>query len=165
DQPGPQARTALQSTLSGSGSELGDTLSYVDNTLLAGATSDTVEMVRPMLLRPLSQSYSALLGPVAQDINQAWANEVLPQWKQLASKYPFSDSNSSASVADISRFVKANDGTLDKFINKYLTGLVQKKGDELVPRVWGNQGVRFNPQFLSGVSSLMALANTQLQDG
>lgn len=165
DQPGPQARTALQSTLSGSGSELGDTLSYVDNTLLAGATSDTVEMVRPMLLRPLSQSYSALLGPVAQDINQAWANEVLPQWKQLASKYPFSDSSSSASVADISRFVKANDGTLDKFINKYLTGLVQKKGDELVPRVWGNQGVRFNPQFLSGVSSLMALANTQLQDG
>lgn len=165
DEPGPQARTALQSTLNGSGSELGDTLSYVDNTLLNGATSDTVEMVRPMLVRPLSQSYSALLGPVAQDINQAWANEVLPQWRQLASKYPFSDSNSSASVADISRFVKANDGTLDKFINKYLTGLVQKKGDELVPRAWGNQGVRFNPQFLSGVSSLMALANTQLQDG
>ncbi|AXE35875.1 type VI secretion system membrane subunit TssM [Chromobacterium phragmitis] len=165
DEPGAQARTVLQSTLNGSGSELGDTLSYVDNTLLNGATPDTVEMVRPMLVRPLSQSYSALLGPVAQDINQAWANEVLPQWRQLAGKYPFSDSSSSASVADINRFVKANEGTLDKFINKYLTGLVQKKGDTLVPRAWGNEGVRFNPQFLSGVSSLMALANTQLQDG
>ncbi|KUM03188.1 type VI secretion system membrane subunit TssM [Chromobacterium subtsugae] len=165
DEPGPQARTALQSTLNGSGSELGDTLSYVDNTLLNGATPDTIEMVRPMLVRPLSQSYSALLGPVAQDINQAWANEVLPQWKQLAGKYPFSDSSSSASVADINRFVKANDGTLDKFVNKYLNGLVQKKGDSLVPRAWGNQGVRFNPEFLTGVSRLMALANSQLQDG
>ncbi|MGC0155628.1 type VI secretion system membrane subunit TssM [Chromobacterium vaccinii] len=165
DQPGPQARAALQATLSGSGSELGDSLSYVDNTLLAGANADTVEMVRPMLVRPLSQSYSALLGPVAQDINQAWINEVLPQWKQLAGKYPFSDSSNSASVADINRFVKANDGTLDKFVNKYLSGLVQKKGDELVPRAWGNQGVRFNPEFLVGASRLMALASSQLQDG
>ena len=97
-------------------------------------------MVRPMLVRPLTQSYNALLGPVANDINQAWANEVLPQWKQLAGKYPFADSSNSASVAEISRFVKANDGTLDKFINKYLSGLVQKKGDQLVPRAWGNMG-------------------------
>ncbi|UTH76608.1 type VI secretion system membrane subunit TssM [Chromobacterium sp. IIBBL 290-4] len=165
DQPGAQARTALQATLNGSGSELGDTQSFVDNSLLAGASSDTIEMVRPMLVRPLTQSYGALLGPVAQDINQAWAAEVLPQWKQLAGKYPFSDSSTSASVADISRFVKANDGTLDKFINKYLTGLVQKQGDALVPRAWGNQGVRFNPEFLNSVGRLMALANTQLQDG
>ncbi|WP_231137372.1 type VI secretion system membrane subunit TssM [Chromobacterium paludis] len=165
DQPGPQARAALQATLNGSGSELGDTQSYVDNTLLAGAGADTIEMVRPMLVRPLTQSYGALLGPVAQDINQAWANEVLPQWKQLAGKYPFSDSSTSASVAEINRFVKANDGTLDKFINKYLTGLVQKQGDNLVPRAWGSQGVRFNPEFLNSVSRLSALASSQLQDG
>lgn len=165
DEPGPQARAALQATLGGSGSELGDTASFVDNTLLSQVTPETGEMVRPMLVRPLTQSYNALLGPVANDINQAWANEVLPQWKQLAGKYPFADSSNSASVAEISRFVKANDGTLDKFINKYLNGLVQKKGDQLVPRAWGNMGVKFNPAFLSSVSSLSALANAQLQDG
>ncbi|OWY37113.1 type VI secretion protein [Xenophilus sp. AP218F] len=165
DAPGGQARAALQSTLNGSGSELADSLAFVDNTLLSQVSPETGEMVRPLLVRPLSQTYSALLGPVAADINQAWADEVLPAWKQLAGKYPFSDSANSASMADINRFVKANDGTLDKFINTYLTGLVQRKGDQLVPRAWGNQGVSFNPAFLSSVSSLLALATTQAQEG
>nr|WP_269461357.1 type VI secretion system membrane subunit TssM [Aquitalea magnusonii] len=165
DEPGPQARAAMQATLNGSGSELADTISYVDNSLLSQVPADTAAMVRPMLVRPLAQSYTAMLGPVQQDINQAWANEVLPQWKQLAGKYPFADSGSVASVAEINRFVKANDGVLDKFINKYLSGLVQRKGDTLVPRSWGEQGIRFNPEFLSAAGRLGALASTQLQDG
>jgi type VI secretion system protein ImpL len=143
----------LQATLNGSGSELADTVSYVDNSLLNQVSTDTAAMVRPMLVRPLSQSYTAMLGPVQQDINQAWANEVLPQWKQLAGKYPFTDSGSAASVAEINRFVKANDGVLDKFINKYLNGLVQRKGDTLVARAWGEQGIRFNPEFLSAAGN------------
>ncbi|WP_218645285.1 type VI secretion system membrane subunit TssM [Aquitalea sp. LB_tupeE] len=165
DEPGPQARATLQATLNGSGSELADTISYVDNSLLNQVPAETAAMVRPMLVRPLSQSYTAMLGPVQQDINQAWANEVLPQWKQLASKYPFTDSGSAASVAEINRFVKANDGVLDKFINKYLSGLVQRKGDTLVARAWGEQGIRFNPEFLSAAGKLGSLASTQLQDG
>ncbi|MBA4710291.1 type VI secretion system membrane subunit TssM [Aquitalea magnusonii] len=165
DEPGPQARNTLQATLNGSGSELADTTSYVDNSLLSQVPADTAVMVRPMLIRPLSQSYSAILAPAQQDINQAWANEVLPQWRQLASKYPFSDSSTTASVAEINRFVKANDGVLDKFVNKYLNGLVQRKGDTLVPRAWGNQGMRFNPEFLSSVGRLSSLASNQLQDG
>ncbi|RQO77694.1 type VI secretion system membrane subunit TssM [Aquitalea sp. FJL05] len=165
DEPGPQARNTLQATLNGSGSELADTTSYIDNSLLSQVPADTAAMVRPMLIRPLSQSYSAILTPAQQDINQAWANEVLPQWRQLASKYPFSDSSTTASVAEINRFVKANDGVLDKFINKYLNGLVQRKGDTLVPRAWGNQGMRFNPEFLTSVGRLSSLASNQLQDG
>ncbi|MDN0083408.1 type VI secretion system membrane subunit TssM [Crenobacter sp. SG2305] len=165
DDAGGQARAMVQATLNGSGSEMADALSYVDNSLLPSVSAESRETLRPLLVRPLVQTYSGMVGPLATDINQAWASEVLPQWKQLASKYPFNDSPNTASIAEINRFVKPNDGTLDKFINKYLNGLVQKKGDELVPRSWGNQGVRFNPEFLSAVSKLSALANNQLQDG
>ncbi len=165
DDPGSLARATLQATFNNSGSELADSIGYVDNALLAQSTPDTIHMVRPMLVRPLSGAYSALLGPVGADINQAWAAEVLPQWRQLAAKYPFSDSGSTASIAEINRFLKADDGTLDRFINKYLAGLVQKRGNELVPRAWGELGIKFNPAFLSSVSSLSALANGQLQDG
>ncbi len=165
DDPGSLARTTLQATYSGGGSELADTITYVDNALLAQVTPQTAEMVRPMLVRPLSQSYSALLGPVSADINQAWANEVLPPWRSLSAKYPFSDAASTATIAEINRFIKPNDGTLDRFINKYLAGLVQKKGDELVPRSWGDLGIRFNPAFLSAVSKLSSLASSQMQDG
>ncbi len=165
DDPGSVARTTLQATYNGGGSELADAITYVDNALLAQVTPQTAEMVRPMLVRPLSQSYSALLGPVSTDINQAWANEVLPQWRLLSAKYPFSDSASTATIAEINRFIKPNDGTLDRFVNKYLAGLVQKKGDELVPRSWGDLGIRFNPAFLAAVSKLSSLASSQMQDG
>ncbi|EEG07486.1 type VI secretion system membrane subunit TssM [Pseudogulbenkiania ferrooxidans] len=165
DDPGSLARATLQATFNNNGSELADSIAYVDNALLAQSTPDTVSLVRPMLVRPLSHSYSALLDPVSADINQAWATEVLPQWRQLAAKYPFSDAGNTASIAEINRFLKANDGTLDRFINKYLAGLVQKKGDMLVPRAWGELGIKFNPAFLSSVSSLSALANGPLQEG
>lgn len=164
DDPGSLARSTLQATYNGGGSELADTIAYVDNALLTQLSPQTVEMVRPMLVRPLSHSYSALLGPVSSDINQAWEREVMPQWRALSAKYPFRDSPSTATIAEINRFIKPNDGTLDKFINKYLAGLVQKKGDELVPRAWGELGVRFNPAFISAVGKLSGLASSQMQD-
>lgn len=162
--PGGMARSLLQGNAAGGASELADSIAFVDNTLLAQVSPQTAEMVRPMLVRPLSQSYSALLGPVSDDINQAWANEVLPQWRALSVKYPFSDAASTATIAEINRFIKPNDGTVDRFINKYLAGLVQRKGNELVPRAWGELGLRFNPAFLSAVSRLSSLAGSQMQD-
>lgn len=165
DAPGAQARGVLQSTLNGGGGELAGGLAYVDNSLLSQVSAETRDMVRPFLVRPLMQSYSALLGPVAQDINQAWNNEVMPQWRLLAAKYPFSDAGTNVSIAELNRFVRPNDGTLDRFISKYLEGLVQKQGDTLVPRSWGSSDIKFNPAFLAAVSRLSSLASTQLQDG
>ncbi|WP_035055130.1 type VI secretion system membrane subunit TssM [Andreprevotia chitinilytica] len=165
DDAGGAARQLMQATLNGSGSEFADTLQFVDNNLLAQADTDAKEMTRPLLVRPLIQSYATLLGPVEQDINQVWQREVYGQWKTLAGKYPFSDSQNEAPLPDIARFVKPADGTLDKFVDKYLNGLVLKKGDTLTPRSWANMGLRFNPAFLSGASRLSELGSNMVQEG
>ncbi|GAA5786016.1 type VI secretion system membrane subunit TssM [Chitiniphilus shinanonensis] len=165
DDQATASRQLMQATLGGSGSEFADTLQYVDNTMLGSADATSKEILRPILVRPLLQSYATLLTPVETDLNQAWQREVYGQWRTLAAKYPFSDSQNEAPMSEIARFVKPNEGTLDKFVDKYLDGLVLKRGGQLVPRSWGNQGVRFNPAFLAGAGRLSSLGGNLMQEG
>jgi type VI secretion system protein ImpL len=165
DDQGGLARAALQASLSGSGSELMDAITHAENTLLPQMNSDTGELLRPLFTQHLERAYGALLEPVQQDVNQAWVSEVLPAWRQLANKYPFSDAGSTASLADINRFAKPGDGILDKFIAKYLAGLVVRKGDTLVVRTWRNRGLQINPEFLSSMNRLHTYAVQPLQEG
>jgi type VI secretion system protein ImpL len=165
DDQGALARAALQASLSGNASELMDCVNFAENSLLPQMSSDTGELLRPLFVQHLERVYGALLEPVQQDVNQAWATEVLPQWRQLASKYPFSDGGSTASFAEINRFAKPNDGVLDRFISKYLNGLVVRKGETLVVRAWRNRGLQLNPEFLNSLSRLQAYAIQPLQEG
>ena len=164
DEQGAKALPLVQATLNGSGSELADTLQFVDNTLLAQVSVETRDMVRPMLVRPLIQAYAVLLSPVEKDLNVAWQREVFGQWKTLSVKYPFSDSANEAPMADIAKLIKPKEGTIDKFTEKYLNGLVTQNGGTLTPRTWANLGIRFNPAFLAGLGKLNSLSLTQLAD-
>ncbi len=159
------ARQLMQATLNGSGSELVEALTLVDNVLLANASEDTKEIARPLLVRPLVQAYATLIPLVERDINRAWQSEVLNSWKTLANKYPFADSSNEASMADIAKFLKPGEGILSKFIDKNLAGLVSRRGDSFVPRTWANLGVSFNPAFLSGVTRLSSVGNAVLHEG
>lgn len=159
------SRQLMQATLNGSGSELVEALALVDGVLLANATDDTKEIIRPLLVRPLVQTYAALVPYVERDINRAWQAEVLTSWRSLSSKYPFVDSGNEASMADIAKFLKPGEGILPKFVEKNLAGLVSRKGDMLLPRTWANLGVGFNPAFLNGVARLSTAGSAVLQEG
>lgn len=164
DATGEQLRATVQATLNGSNSELSETLNYVDGTLLSNSNQETREIVRPLLTRPLIQAYSAMLGPLENEINQAWQREVYGQWKTLSGKYPFSDTGMEAPMSDINKFIKPNDGTIDKFVSKYLNGLIVKKGDKFTPRTWANLGLHFNPAFLSSIERLSSISSVQLSE-
>lgn len=68
-------------------------------------------------------------------------------------------------MAEIAKFLKPVEGTLPRFVEKNLNGLVTRRGDQLVPRTWANLGVGFNPAFLSGVAGLTAAGNAVLHEG
>lgn len=164
-EPGVAARNLMQATLNSSGSEFAEALALVDGVLLAAATEELKDAVRPLLVRPLIQAYAVLIPLVEQDINRNWRSEVLTSWRSLSEKYPFSDSTNEASMTEIAKFLKPGDGTLARFIEKNLTGLITRRGEQLVPRTWANLGVGFNPSFLSGVSALSSIGSTVLQEG
>jgi type VI secretion system protein ImpL len=159
------ARQLMQATLNGSGSELADALAVVDGVLLANVPDDAREAIRPLLVRPLMQTYAALIPPVERELNAAWQTEVMSQWRALSSKYPFADAGNEAAMADIARFLKPHEGTLPKFIEKNLAGLVTRRGDTLAPRTWANLGVSFNAAFLGGAARLMSVGGSVLQEG
>ncbi len=159
------ARQLMQATLNGSGSELAEALALVDGVLLANASEDAKETIRPLLVRPLMQAYATLIPPVEQEINNAWQSDVLSQWRALSAKYPFADAANEATMADIAKFLKPREGILPKFVDKNLAGLVTRRGDALVPRTWANLGVNFSPSFLNGVARLSAAGNAVLQEG
>lgn len=164
-EPGAAARQLMQATLGASGSEFAEALALIDGVLLTNASEDTREIVRPLLVRPLIQAYAALIPLVEQDVNQAWQAEVLNHWKNLAGKYPFTDSANEASMAEIAKFLKPGEGVLPRFVDKQLAGLVTRRGDQLVPRTWANLGLGFNPAFLSGAARLTSVGNAVLQEG
>ena len=164
-EPGVAARNLMQATLNSSGSEFSEALALVDGVLLTAATDELRDALRPLLVRPLIQAYTTLIPLVEQDINRNWRSEVLASWRPLSEKYPFADSANEAPMAEIAKFLKPGDGTLSRFVEKNLTGLVTRRGEQLIPRTWANLGVGFNPAFLSGVSALSSIGNSVLQEG
>lgn len=159
------ARQLMQATLNGNGSELAEALALVDGVLLANASEETKEIARPLLVRPLMQTYAALIPPVEKEINHAWQAEVFGPWRALSNKYPFADSSNEAPMADIAKFLKPREGVLPKFIDKELAGLITRRGDTLTPRTWANLGISFSPAFLGGAARLSAAGNAVLQEG
>ncbi len=164
-EPGLNARQFMQATLVSSGSEFSEALNHVDNVLLNGASEETRAYLRPILVRPLIQAYSALVPIVEDDINKAWDQRVFTSWQGLASKYPFANSTNEAQMSDISKFLRPGEGVLARFVDQHLGSLVAKRADGLVGRTWANVGVHFNSIFLSGLSRLLATGSAVLQEG
>jgi type VI secretion system protein ImpL len=155
----------LQTTLAGSGSELAEALQYVDGPLLARMDDGQREAARPLLVRPLIETFAAVVPPAVQDLDRIWQQQVYTPWSSLGTKYPFADSGNEAQLSEIAKFLKPGEGTLAKFVDKELGPLVTRRGDDLVARTWGGQGIGISPSFLDAISHLMAAGGTLLQEG
>ena len=162
---GPGARALVQATLAGSGSELAETLQYVDTTLLARLNETSRETVRPLLVKPLLESFLTLVGPTEDHLNTLWQQQVYSLWTSLATRYPFADSSNEAPMAEISRFLKPGEGTLARFVDKELGSIIVRRGDAYAARTWGGQGVGLGSNFLNSISRLTDSGNALLQEG
>ena len=157
---GRAARQWLQATLEGTG-ELAEGRQWVE---ALGTDGDGQGVLRPLLLRPFTQAYAALLPEAGRDLEQAWARQVYGPWTGLAGKYPFSDSENDAPMADILRFLKPGEGILPRFLDTHLGALAARDGDRLAPRAWGGRSLALSPAFLAGAARLCA-AGACLGDG
>jgi len=158
-----QQKSLVQSTVSGSGSPIAEARQYVDGTLLPQLEEPSRSMVRPMLVGPLEKSMATAMQGAARDLNSLWSSKVMPAWKDLASKYPFSDSTNDATFADIQRFLRP-DGPLADFMDKDLAGMVEKQNGRYAP-LPGAQNLHFSGSFLSSVNQLVAAAEAALRGG
>ncbi|HEY1042554.1 MAG TPA: type VI secretion system membrane subunit TssM [Telluria sp.] len=155
--PGPGARQFMQQTLEGSGSELAEALKYVDEQMLTGMSDEQKQALRPILVRPLMQTFGIVIGPSESEINRTWMAQVVEPFRaSLATKYPFAPNASiQASPTEIGQMF-GPDGAVAKFVNTSLGSLVVRRGDLLEPRRWADMGIELSPGALSSFPSWVA---------
>jgi type VI secretion system protein ImpL len=160
---GPGAKTIVQQTFS-SGSELSEALRYVDDQMLSGIADSSKETLRPMLVRPLIQSFAVILKPTEQELNKVWLAQVYEPFKQaLADKYPFmTNSRVEATSTEIAK-VFGSEGSIAKFSDKELSALVVRRGDVIYPRTWAEMSISLAPQFIADFPHFVAPLNTDGQ--
>ena len=145
--PGPGARQFMQQTLEGTGSELADALRHVDEQMMNGMSDSQKQAIRPLLVRPLMQTFAVLIAPAEAEINKTWLAQVVEPFRQtLADKYPFApNGRSEAASADVARFF-GPEGLVAKFATTAMGPLVVRRGDVLAPRTWADMGIALAPQ-------------------
>jgi len=145
--PGPGARQFMQQTLEGTGSELADALRFVDEQMLTGMGDAQKRAIRPLLVRPLMQTFAVIIGPAEAEINKTWLAQVYePFQRTLAAKYPFSPgAKIEASSLEIGQFF-GPEGLVARFVTTSMGPLVVRRGDVLAPRTWADMGIALSPQ-------------------
>jgi len=158
--PGPGAKQLMQQTLDGSGSELADALRYVDEQMLTGMGEQQKQAIRPLLVRPLMQTFAVIVQPTEAEINKVWTAQVLePFRKGLLAKYPFApESRQEASNAEIGQ-VFGPEGAVAKFFNSTVGPLVVRRGDTLSARTWANIGIALSPAVTTSFPGWIAPLN------
>lgn len=153
---GPASRQLMAQTLDGS-SELSEALRLVDEQMLLNLSAAAKATLRPLLVRPLMQSFAVIVPPAEVEINRAWSAQVhQPFLTQLAGKYPFNKSSGlDATSGEIAK-VFGPDGAVAKFHEQQLLALVVRRGDTLTSRTWAEMGMRLQPEFVVGFPNWIA---------
>jgi type VI secretion system protein ImpL len=155
--PGPGARQLMQQTLDGNGSELADSLKYVDEQMLTGLTDSQRRSLRPLLVRPLMQAFAVVIQPASVEVNKVWNAQVYqPFQSSLANKYPFAGDAKVEAAADEIAQVFGPDGSVAKFVGTTLGPLAVRRGDTLTARTWGDMGLALTPDFTNGFARWVA---------
>ncbi|MDN4039573.1 type VI secretion system membrane subunit TssM [Massilia sp. YIM B02443] len=165
--PGPGAKQFMQQTLEGSGSELADALRYVDEQMLTGMSDSQKGALRPLLVRPLTQTFAMIVLPSEAEINKTWQAQVVePFTRTLATKYPFSASSSVEATPDEIGQVFGPEGAVARFVNTSMGPLVVRRGDVLAARTWADIGIALVPQAVASFPGWVApLSNNGVASG
>lgn len=147
---GVGARKLMQDTLSNEGSELSSGLALVDDQLMAGVDESQRNVLRPLLLRPLMQTFASLIVPTEEEINRTWKAQVLDPFKaRLATQYPFNlNSDVDAAASDIATIFGAS-GSISAFNKDALGALVLQRGPLLEVRRWAGMGVNLSSDLVA----------------
>jgi len=125
--------------------------------MLVGMSDAQRQALRPVLVRPLMQTFAVIVQPTEAEINKVWAAQVLqPFNRNLAPKYPFStESRAEASNAEIGE-IFGPEGAIAKFFDTTVGPLVVRRGDTLSSRTWANMGLTLAPGVVAGFPGWVA---------
>ncbi|NZA28508.1 type VI secretion system membrane subunit TssM [Luteimonas sp. SJ-92] len=150
-EPGPGARRLMQDTLGNEGSELNAALALVDEQMLTGLDEGQRDALRPLLLRPLTETFAALVPPTEAEVNRVWAAQVYEPFRgRIGRQFPFDPgADVDAAPSDVAAIFGAS-GAIAAFNKETLGTLVLQRGNLLEARRWAGLGITLQPALVSG---------------
>lgn len=154
---GPSVIGLVRQTVQESGSEFNATQQLVDEQMLAGTTDEMRQILRPLLIKPLIQSYKVLMTPAQQELNRLWNAQVYqPFSSTLAAKYPFAPGAPIEATSNEIGRILGESGSISQFVTSQLDPLVIRRGLQLAPKTWNGIGINLNPKFVADFPQYIA---------
>ncbi|WP_028225435.1 ImcF-related family protein [Paraburkholderia ferrariae] len=161
------SRVAAQAVLQGRTSDIADSRDYASR--VAASLGEHWAGLGDLFQAPLDQTWQAVVQPAAASLNDIWRSSIVADWNSaFGGRYPFADSDNDASLPEMARFMRPDNGVIAQFVATQLAGVVERQGDRWVAmRGAGTQqdALRLDPGFLEGLNRLIRVANVLFPSG
>ena len=163
------SRVAAQSVLQGRTSDIADSRDYASR--VAASLGEQWAGFGQLLQAPLDQTWQAVVQPAAASLNDIWRTSILADWNRtFGGRYPFADSENDASLPEMARFMRPDNGVIAQFVSTQLAGVVERQGDRWVAAQGADRGaqqdaMRLDPGFLEGLNRLTRVSTVLFPAG
>jgi type VI secretion system protein ImpL len=136
------------------------------STLLADQDGYTRPLLSPLLMRPITLGYGAVLNDAGGAVGGLWELNVWNKWQTaLDKKYPFVDSPNEVALADFAEFFKPKDGQLWGFYEASLKGTLEKQGGKFVPDRRFKASIPYTGPFLTCLERGLKITDAMFSGG
>ena len=159
------SRLAAQAVLQGRTSDLADSRDYASR--LAASLGEQWAGFGQLFQAPLDQTWQVVVRPAAASLNEIWRTAIVADWNNaFGGRYPFADSDNDASLPEMARFMRLDNGVIAQFVTTQLAGVVERQGDRWVAVQRANQGaLTLAPGFLDGLNTLTRVSTVLFPSG
>ncbi|OED15204.1 ImcF-related family protein [Burkholderia sp. A2] len=163
--PDAIARLAAQSVLQGKTSDISDSRDYASR--VAASLGEQWAGFGALFRAPFDQAWQVVVQPAASSLNEIWRTAILADWnKSFGGRYPFSDADNDASLPEMARFMRPDNGVIAQFVATQLAGVIERRGDRWVVAQGADQGaLTIDPAFLSGLNKLTRISTVLFPSG
>ncbi|PLZ04030.1 type VI secretion protein VasK [Burkholderia sp. WAC0059] len=163
--PDAMSRAAAQAVLQGKTSDIADSRDYASR--VAASLGEQWAGFGQLLEQPLDQTWQVVLQPASSSLNDTWRTAIVADWdKTFGGRYPFADSDNDASLPEMARFMRPDNGVIAQFVTSQLAGIVERQGDRWVPAQGANPNtLTVDPAFLAALNKLMRVSTVLFPSG
>ncbi|WP_199544933.1 ImcF-related family protein [Paraburkholderia kururiensis] len=163
--PDAMARLAAQSVLQGKTSDMAESRDYASR--LAASLGEQWSGFGELFRAPFDQTWQVVVQPAASSLNEMWRTAIVADWNRtFGGRYPFADSENDASLPEMARFMRPDNGVITQFVTTQLAGVVERQGDRWVAAQGANHGaLTIDPAFLASLNKLTRISTVLFPSG
>jgi type VI secretion system protein ImpL len=163
--PDAMSRVAAQAVLQGKTSDIADSRDYASR--VAASLGEQWAGFGNLFEAPMDQTWQVVVAPAASSLNDIWRSAIVSDWnRSFAGRYPFADSDNDASLPEMARFMRTDNGVITQFVTTQLAGVVERQGDRWVAAQGASHGaLTLDPNFLAALNRLTRVSTVLFPSG